>query len=489
MYRLSALEIRKRFLQGDLSAQTIAETTFQRIQRHDPQIQAFLNVLSDRTLARAEQIDQKRKQGKPLGKLAGIPIALKDNIHIKGEITTCASKFLSSYRAVFHATVTQLLEEEDALIIGKTNLDEFAMGSSTENSAFQLTKNPWDLKCSPGGSSGGSSAAVAARLCPLALGSDTGGSIRQPASLCGIVGFKPTYGRVSRYGLVAFASSLDQIGPLATTVADAALVMEVLGKHCPHDSTSLNLPSEPYREGLNLSLKGKKIGVPSTFIEHLSKDAKENFFQALDVYKQLGVELIDVDLSVLKYSVAIYYILATAEASTNLARFDGIRYGLRSTRAMTLDEVYDYSKQEGFGPEVKKRILLGTYVLSSGYRDAFYKKAQQVRSLVNGQFKQAFSRCDLVAMPCSPFTTFEIGEIQDPLQMYLQDIYTIPANLSGLPSISIPSGFDVKKRPFGFQLLGPQMHDQKVLAFAHAFESATPHHTVIPPLFDDEVTL
>ncbi|MBS0651151.1 MAG: Asp-tRNA(Asn)/Glu-tRNA(Gln) amidotransferase subunit GatA [Verrucomicrobia bacterium] len=487
MYRLSALAIRERFLKGDLSAKAIAESTLKRIQKHDPQTQAFLAVYSDRMLAQADKLDQKRQKNQPLGKLAGVPIAIKDNIHIKGEMTTCASKFLSNYRAVFDATVTRLMEEEDALIIGKTNLDEFAMGSSTENSAFQKTKNPWDIACTPGGSSGGSAAAVAARLCPIALGSDTGGSIRQPASFCGIVGFKPTYGRVSRYGLVAFASSLDQIGPLTTTVADAALVMEVLGKHCSHDSTSMNLPQEPYLEKLKKGIQGTKIGVPMSFLEQLQDGAKKNFFDALEVYKQLGATIIDVNLDILKYSVAVYYILATAEASTNLARFDGVRYGKRSAKAMTLDEVYDLSKQEGFGPEVKKRILLGTYVLSSGYNDAFYKKAQKVRTLMIEQYKKAFAQCDIVAMPCSPFTTFKLGEIQDPLQMYLQDIYTIAANLAGIPAISIPSGFDHQKHPFGFQLLGPQMHDAQVLNFAHAFEQATNYHQSIPPLFDDEV--
>lgn len=488
MYRLSAVAIRKRFLNGEISARSIAETTLKRIEKHDPKLKAFLHILSDRMLNQADQLDQKRKAGKPLGKLAGVPIAIKDNIHIKKETTTCASKFLSNYRAVFDATVTHLMQEEDALIVGKTNLDEFAMGSSTENSAYQLTKNPWDLDCSPGGSSGGSAAAVAARLCPLSLGSDTGGSIRQPASFCGIVGFKPTYGRVSRYGLVAFASSLDQIGPFATSVADAAMIMEVLGRHCPHDSTSLNCAPENYLQKLDLDLRGTKIGVPMSFLSQLQDGAKENFLNALDVYKQLGATIVDVNLDILKYSVAVYYILATAEASTNLARFDGVRYGKRSARAMTLDEVYDLSKQEGFGPEVKKRILLGTYVLSSGYQDAYYKKAQKVRTLMIEQYKSAFTQCDIVAMPCSPFTTFKLGEIQDPLQMYLQDIYTISANLAGLPAISIPSGFDRLGRPFGLQLLGPQMHDSKVLSFAHAYELATPFHKSIPPLFDDEVT-
>ncbi len=486
MHRLSARELRERFQKGEISAKTIAEATLERIALHGPKLGAFLSLFPERLHEKAKALDQKRSSGKPLGKLAGVPIAIKDNIHIKGELTTCASKFLSNYRAVFDATVVRLLEEEDALLIGKTNLDEFAMGSSTENSAYQQTKNPWDLACTPGGSSGGSAAAVAARLCPIALGSDTGGSIRQPAALTGIFGFKPTYGRVSRYGLVAFGSSLDQIGPLTTSVADTALVMEVLGRHCFRDSTSLNLPPEPFLEKIGEPLSEMKIGVPWHFLEKLSAEAKENFMQAIEVFKKQGAQIIDVDLDILKYSIAVYYILATAEASTNLARFDGIRYGIRSPRAVTLDEVYDFSKQEGFGPEVKNRILLGTYVLSSGYQDAYYKKAQKVRTLMIQQFKKAFSACQIVALPSSPFPAFPLGSIQDPLQMYLQDIYTISANLAGLPAISLPSGFSGGKKPYGLQLIGPQLQDAQVLRFAHAFEQAVDYSKIIPPLFNQE---
>ena len=489
MYRLSATALRELFFKGEVSASAIAETFLKRIGKHDPKIGAFLSLFSDRLMDKAWQLDQKRQKGQPLGKLAGVPVALKDNMLVKGQITTCGSRFLENYRAVFDATVTRLLEEEDALIIGKTNLDEFAMGSSTENSAYQLTKNPWNLQCVPGGSSGGSAAAVAARLCPLALGSDTGGSIRQPAALCGVAGFKPTYGRVSRYGLVAFASSFDQIGPFSTNVADTALIMEVLGKHCPHDSTSLDLPPEPYLQKIDHDIRGSTIGVPWDFLENLDPAAKENFLSAIEVFKKLGARIIDVNLELLKYSIAIYYILATAEASTNLARFDGIRYGKRSQRAATLDEVYDFSRQEGFGPEVKNRILLGTYVLSSGYQDAYYKKAQKARTLIIDLFKKAFSSCQMIAMPCSPFPAFPLGSIHDPLQMYLQDVYTIQANLAGLPAISIPSGFNQEKKPYGLQLVGPQMHDAQVLRFAHAFEKACDFSKAIPPLFDEEVNL
>lgn len=486
MYRETARALSDSFKTGKRSALEIANYFIQRIEREDAKTDAFLTVLGDRMRKRAKALDEKRAQGKHLGKLAAVPVALKDNMHIEGELTTCASKFLSNFKAPFHATVTRLLEEEDALLIGKTNLDEFAMGSSTENSAFKTTKNPWNLACTPGGSSGGSAAAVAARLCPLSLGSDTGGSVRQPAALSGIFGFKPTYGRVSRYGLVAFASSLDQIGPFATNIGDMALLMEVIGKHCANDSTSLNIEGEHYLSFLEKPLEHKTIGVPWKFLEDLDKDAKENFLQSMEVMKNLGFTLVDIDLSLLKYSIAVYYILATAEASTNLARFDGIRYGLRSDRARTLDEVYEYSKQEGFGKEVKNRILLGTYVLSSGYKDAYYKKAQQVRTLVIEQYKKAFRNCRYIAMPTSPFAAFPLGEIQDPLQMYLQDIYTIGANLAGLPAISIPSGFNQEHKPYGFQLLGAQRHDKEVLAAAHAFEKATFFHNHIPPLFDKE---
>jgi aspartyl-tRNA(Asn)/glutamyl-tRNA(Gln) amidotransferase subunit A len=481
MHTLSAIEIRDKFVQGELSAVEITKTFLDRIEKLDGQVGAFLSVFPERALAKAKALDEKRQSGQKLGKLAGIPIAIKDNIHVKGEISTCGSKFLTNYRAPFDATVIRLLEEEDAIIIGKTNQDEFAMGSSTENSALQMTYNPWNLKCTPGGSSGGSAAAVAARLCPVALGSDTGGSVRLPASFCGIVGFKPTYGRVSRFGLVAYGSSLDQIGPLSTTTADSALIMEVIGKHCLHDSTSLAAPQEELVKQLDGSIKGMKIGVPWQFLDQLAPEPKEVFNRALESLKKLGAEIVDVDLSILKHSLAVYYILATAEASTNLARFDGIRYGVRSPKAHTLEEVYDFSKEDGFGTEVKRRILLGTYVLSAGYKDAYYNKAQKVRTLIIDRYKKIFQECDLVATPASPFTAFEIGAIKDPLQMYLEDIYTIGINLAGLPAISIPEGFASDGKPLGLQLIGPQRHDARVLKAADAFEKAT-RYTAIPEL-------
>lgn len=482
MHTLSAIELRNKFTNGELTALEITDFFLKRIADLDPKIGAFLKVFPDRARAQAKALDAKKAAGEKLGKLAGVPIAIKDNIHVKGEISTCGSKFLTNYSAPFNATVTDLLEAEDAIIIGKTNMDEFAMGSSTENSALQKTFNPWNLKCTPGGSSGGSAAAVAARMVPLSLGSDTGGSIRQPASFCGILGFKPTYGRVSRFGLVAYASSLDQIGPFATNAADTALLMEVIGQHCDKDATSAPIPGEAYLKNLSSELKGIKIGVPWQFLEQLQPASKEVFMQALETLKTLGATIVDIDLSILKYSVAVYYILATAEASTNLARFDGIRYGVRSKEAKTLDEVYELSKEDGFGPEVKRRILLGTYVLSAGYKDAYYKKAQKVRSLIIQSYKEAFKQCALIAMPTSPFTTFEVGSIKDPLQMYLEDIYTISVNLAGLPGISVPSGFSKENKPFGLQLIGPQNQDGRVLSASHAYEMATKFAEKIPPI-------
>lgn len=475
MHTLSARDLHSKFKNGELSATQITRHFLDRIDRLNPKIGAFLTVFHERALKKAQELDSKRDSKQHLGKLAGVPIAIKDNIHLFGELSTCASKFLTNYKAPFNATVTDLLEKEGAIILGKTNMDEFAMGSSTENSALQLSHNPWNLKCTPGGSSGGSAAAVSARLCPLALGSDTGGSIRQPAALCGVAGFKPTYGRVSRYGLVAFGSSLDQIGPFATNAEDIGLIMEVLGQHCRRDSTSIPQPAEDYLSKMDFEVMGAKIGVPWSFLKDLAAEPRKVFEQALEVYKSLGAEIVDVNLDTLKYSIATYYILSTAEASTNLARFDGIRYGNRSPNAKTLEEVYNLSKEEGFGPEVKRRIILGTYVLSAGYADAFYKKAQKVRSLIIEQHKVAFNQCDVIATPVSPFAAFEIGSIKDPLQMYLEDIYTIGSNLVGSPSISIPDGFTQDGRPFGLQLIGPQKQDVRVVRFANAFEKATNH--------------
>ncbi|MDR3624372.1 MAG: Asp-tRNA(Asn)/Glu-tRNA(Gln) amidotransferase subunit GatA [Chlamydiales bacterium] len=482
IHLLSARKLRELFCKGELSAIEIVEHFLKRIHIHNPSVGAFLSIFDEKAKKRAKELDDKRLRGEKLGKLAAVPIAIKDNIHLKGELTTCASKFLSNYKALFDATATRLLEEEDAIFIGKTNMDEFAMGSSTENSALQKTKNPWDLNCVPGGSSGGSAAAVAARLVPIALGSDTGGSVRQPASFCGVVGFKPTYGRVSRYGLVAYGSSLDQIGPLSVYTEDSALVMEIIGRHCKRDSTSINKEAEEYFQNLSLGIHNMKIGVPWECIEQLQEPAKENFLSSIEQLKTLGAHIVDIRLNMLKYSIPVYYVLATAEASTNLARFDGVRYGVRSPNAQTLDQVYDLSKEEGFGPEVKRRILLGTYVLSSGYKDAFYKKAQKVRTLMIKEYKEQFQTCNLIAMPVTPSPAFKTGSIQDPLQMYLADIYTISANLAGLPAISVPSGLSPDGTPMGLQIIGPQMHDVQVCRAANAFEQSMQFSKLLPPI-------
>ena len=484
MEKLTATQIRDGFLKGDFSAVEIARFFLDRIEQNDSKIGAFLRTFPDKAIAHAKMLDEKRSSGRTLGKLAAVPIAIKDNIHIQGELTTCGSKFLTNFKAPFEATVIRLLGEADALFIGKTNLDEFAMGSSTENSALQKTCNPFNTNLVPGGSSGGSAAAVSARFSPLALGSDTGGSIRQPAALTGIVGYKPTYGRVSRYGLVAFGSSLDQIGPFATNVPDAALVMEVIGKHCEKDSTSLPEEALVYLKNPDKSIKGMKIGVPWEFLDGLSHEARAVFERTLNELKELGADIVSVDLSILKYSLAVYYILATAEASTNLARFDGVRYGVRSEAAKTLNEVYDLSKEEGFGPEVKRRILLGTFVLSAGYQDAYYRKAQRVRTLLIQEYRKAFEACDLIAMPTSPSPAFAFGAEKDPLEMYLKDIYTISINLAGLPAISLPNGFTSEGLPWGFQLIGPQKEDVRVIKAAYAFETAHPEYTKLPTLED-----
>lgn len=484
MYTYTAKQLHEAFSEGNLSACSIVEAYLQRIHKFDPKVGSFLTVFNQKAHQKAEELDHKRRAGKKVGRLAGIPIAIKDNIHIKNELTTCASKFLTNYRAVFDATVVRLLQEEDAILIGKTNMDEFAMGSSNENSALQETSNPWDLSRVPGGSSGGSTAAVAARLCPISLGSDTGGSVRQPAAFCGVVGFKPSYGRVSRYGLVAFGSSLDQIGPIATSTEDIGLIMEVIGQQDPHDATTLPIPSEDYLMVLNGEIQGKRIGVPWAFLESLQPEAKKTFLHSIEVLRELGCEIVEVDLNILKYAVATYYILATAEASTNLARFDGIRFGVRSARAKTLDEIYHFSRTEGFGPEVKKRILLGTYVLSSGYQEAYYKQAAKVRVKIIEEFNKAFQQCEAIACPVSPVVAFPKQAIQNPLEMYLQDIYTIGVNLARLPAISVPGGFSHDNLPFGLQFIGAKRKDTLVCRIADAYEKKTGFSRHIPPGFE-----
>lgn len=489
MYKQSAFKLHKSLKNGEISAKDIAEAFVKRTQVLDSKTQAFLNVMEKRVFEKAKAIDEKIAQKKPLGKLAGVPIAIKDNIHIKGEKTTCASKFLEDYTALFDATTVKLLEEEDALLIGKTNLDEFAMGSSNEYSAFKKTHNPWNLDYSPGGSSGGSAAAVAARQVLLSLGSDTGGSIRQPAAFCGVVGFKPTYGRVSRYGLVAFGSSLDQIGPFGTCVEDVAMVMEVLGRHCENDSTSYKKTAEPYLDEIKASISGKTIGVPWHFINDLNPEAKQLFEQSLKKFENLGVKILDIHLEDLKYSIPTYYVIAPAEASTNLARFDGVQFSKRAKTSESLEDLYNHSRREGFGPEVKQRILLGTFVLSSGFKDAYYKKALRVRELIIQEYQKAFKTCDIVAMPTTPSSAFCLGSIADPVEMYKQDLYSISANLAGLPAISVPCGFDKDHMPFGLQLIGPQLEDARVLRFGYQYQLQNSEAFKIPSEVDFEVVL
>lgn len=488
IHQLSATALRALFLSGKISATEIVQHFLARIERIDPQVRAFLTTYPERILAQAATLDQRRSRKEPLGKMAGVPVALKDNIHLKGERTTCASKFLEHYRAPFDATVTARLLAEDAMIIGKTNMDEFAMGTTGESSAFFTTKNPWDLACVPGGSSSGSAAAVAARMVPLSLGSDTGGSIRMPAALTGVVGFKPTYGSVSRFGLVSYGSSLDQIGPFSHSASDTAMIMEAIAGHCPRDATSLPGAAPSYLEALGKPLRPGKLGVPFALLEHLALDVQNSFSKAIEEMKAIGWEVVEVDLELLRHSIEVYYILATAEAATNLARFDGIRFGRRSPHAKTLEEVYDLSRQEGFGPEVKKRLLLGTYVISSGHKDAYYVKAQKVRTLIIQALAKAFTQCDLIAMPASPLPAFPSGSVQDPLQMYLLDIYTVPANLAGLPAIALPCGFGSEKHPLGLQLMGPQNSDQFLLRAALQYEerreATSPFSNLLPPWCD-----
>lgn len=481
LHQFTAKQLHKSFIHGELSALAIAEGFLAQAQTYETQVGAFLSLDSDQILEQARALDHKRKQNLPLGPMAGVPIAIKDNIHVKGTTTTCASKILENYKALFDATCVAHLKNADALLFGKTNLDEFAMGSSTEKSAFKITRNPWDFNKVPGGSSGGSAAAVAARFTPLSLGSDTGGSIRQPAAFTGIVGFKPSYGRVSRYGLVAFASSLDQVGPFALTCEDAYHTFSIIGQSCPYDSTYIHQPIQSFESIERKDLTGVKIGVPFHLTQDLDPEIRKNFEKAVDDLKTLGASIIDINLDILKASIAVYYIIAPAEASTNLARFDGIRYGYRSPKAENLEDIYFLSKEEGFGQEVKRRILLGTYVLSSGFQHAFYEKAQKVRSLIRDQFKTLYARCDLIAMPCTTSTAFDIQAHLSPLQMYLQDLFTIPANLAGLPAVSIPSGFSKSGHPMGLQLQAPIMHDEFLLSCASVFEKMHPEYLQMAP--------
>jgi aspartyl-tRNA(Asn)/glutamyl-tRNA(Gln) amidotransferase subunit A len=469
-------------LSREFTAYSVVEELLGEIERKDTKIKAYLTLDKDAALARAKTIDLKIKKGEPLGKLAGIPIAIKDNLCTKGLKTTCASKILENFVPPYNAHVIERLNEEDAIIIGKTNLDEFAMGSSTENSGFNPTCNPWDLSRIPGGSSGGSAAAVAADMAFLALGSDTGGSIRQPAAHCGVVGLKPTYGRVSRYGLIAFGSSLDQIGTLTKDVSEAALLLEVIAGHDGMDSTSANLPVPNYPSMLDGPIEGLRVGVPKEYFGfELTKVIKKAIEDALRLFEKLGAEIVDISLPNTEYAVAVYYIIATAEASSNLARYDGVRYGHRSSANNGIIGMYSRSRAEGFGSEVKRRIMLGTHALSSGFYDAYYLKASKVRTLIKNDFLSAFEKVDCIICPTTPTPAFKIGEkVTNPLEMYLSDIFTIPANLAGIPGISIPCGFTEDDLPIGLQILGRHFEEASILKIAKAYETETGYHLKKP---------
>jgi aspartyl-tRNA(Asn)/glutamyl-tRNA(Gln) amidotransferase subunit A len=471
---LSAAATAAAVKKGETTAEAVASAHLARIER-ETGLGAFLQVTGNLALESARATDAARKAGKTLGPLAGVTVALKDNLELKGFETTCASKILKGHTAAYDATAVARLRAAGATIVGKTNLDEFAMGSSTENSAFQKTLNPWDRARVPGGSSGGSAAAAAARLCQIALGSDTGGSIRQPAAFCGVVGLKPTYGLVSRYGLVAFASSLDQIGPFTRTVEDAALALSVIGGHDPLDSTSS--PHEPPAvPAVPKDLKGLRVGLPKEyFIPGLDPEVEKSVRAAVATLEGLGATIKEVSLPHTKYAIAVYYIIAPSEASSNLARFDGIRYGLSDRGATSLEEVYEATRGAGFGPEVKRRIMLGTYALSSGYYDAYYSKAQRVRTLMARDFKDAFREVDLIAAPTTPTAPFKFGEkTSDPVSMYLSDIFTIPSNMAGNASVSVPCGLTASGLPVGVQLIADQFDDARLLSVARALEAARP---------------
>ena len=471
----------------EMSSEEITVSILNRIKETGGKINALVTVMGELAVKQAKEVDSKIKEGKPVGMLAGIPILIKDNINIKGTRTTCSSKILNDFVSPYDATVVKKIRSADAIFIGKSNMDEFAMGSSTETSHFSVTKNPWDIARIPGGSSGGSAAAVAAGQAVLSIGSDTGGSIRQPASLCGVVGLKPTYGRVSRYGLVAFASSLDQIGPITKDTTDAALLMNVLSGYDDNDSTSVNLPVPDYTKALINDVRNIKIGIPKEyFSEGLDIDVKTAVMEAVKLLKSMGAQVKELSLPHTEYAVAAYYIIAPSEASSNLARYDGVKYGYRANEegeGVSLIDVYERTRGEGFGQEVKRRIMLGTYSLSSGYYDAYYLKAQKVRTLIKQDFDKAFSEVDIIITPTAPTTAFKIGEkTEDPLKMYLSDIYTISANLAGIPGISIPCGFDKEGLPIGLQLLAKPFGEETIFRTAYSYEQNTEWHLKEPKL-------
>lgn len=469
--------------QKEITVSDLVDASLERIQAVDGKIGAFLNIDEEGAKETAKKLQEKLDKGEKRGLLFGLPAALKDNIVTEGIVTTCASKHLENYQPIYDATVVQKLKEAESVVLGKCNMDEFAMGGSSETSAYKITRNPWNEEHVPGGSSSGSAAAVAAGEVYFALGTDTGGSIRQPASYCGVVGLKPTYGRVSRFGAVAFASSLDQIGPITKNVEDAAYVLQSIAGYDPMDSTSANVEVPNYLSALTGDVKGLRIGVPKEYLgEGIDPAVKEAVMNALKVLEDLGAKWEEITLPHTEYAIASYYIIASSEASSNLARFDGIRYGVRSANASSLLEVYEKSRSEGFGPEVKRRIMLGTYALSSGYYDAYYLKAQKVRTLIKQDFDRAFEQVDVIIGPTTPTPAFKIGElIDDPLTMYLNDVCTVPVSLAGMPAISVPCGM-VNGLPVGMQVIGKAFDEATILRVAHAFEQSTEFHKLRPSL-------
>ena len=484
LYQLTAHALADKLQAKEISSVDITKSVLERIDAVEGKVESYITQTPELALETAKAVDEKRVKGEALPPLAGIPMAVKDNICTKDLRTTCASKMLHNFVPPYDAFVVKKLQAIDAPVLGKLNMDEFAMGSSTETSYFKKTKNPFDLTRVPGGSSGGSAASVSADLAVYALGSDTGGSIRQPAAFCGVVGLKPTYGLVSRFGLVAFASSLDQIGPLTKDVTDAALVLNVIAGHDPMDSTSIDVPKEDYTAALTGDVKGLKIGVPSDYVgDGINEEVKQGILDAIETYKRLGAEVEYFDLTASKYALPAYYIISSAEASSNLARYDGIKYGYRSENYSGLIDLYNQTRSEGFGSEVKRRIMLGTYALSSGYYDAYYKKAQQVRTIIRNDFDSAFEKYDVILTPTAPTTAFPIGsKTTDPLQMYLEDICTVSINIASVPAISIPCGFDGAGMPIGMQLIGRAFSESTLLRAAFAFEQNTDVHTVRPSL-------
>ena len=481
LYKLTIHELKEKLKRREISARELTLEFIKRIERVEKDIHSFITLTKDDALKQAEDIDNKINAGKDLP-LLGIPLAIKDLICIRGVRTTCGSKILSNYIPPYDATVIKKMRESGAIFLGKLNMDEFAMGSSTETSHFGVTRNPWNLDVIPGGSSGGSAASVSADECAGSLGSDTGGSIRQPASMCGITGLKPTYGRVSRFGLVAFASSLDQIGPMTKDVTDTTILMNVISGRDPLDSTSADVPVPDFTKSLLNNVKGLKIGIPKEyFVEGMDGDVEKSVRDAVELFKKLGAEIKEVSLPHTDYAVSAYYVIAPAEASSNLARYDGVKYGYRTDNSKNLLSMYKKTREEGFGAEVKRRIMLGTYTLSSGYYDAYYLKAQKVRTLIKKDFDDAFKNCDILITPTAPTPAFKIGEkFDNPIQMYLSDIFTISVNLAGVPAISIPCGFSKNGLPIGLQIIGRHFDEETVIRAAYTFEQNTNYHQKKP---------